>query len=137
MDKMRLGINNSFLGFSQIQMNLYKFSSFKSFSTSESTSPTSVDSSESAAKPEFNFKVDKKKIFNKKTHFRNLEIDNELDPTKSLQEQDERELTDWHKKKLYDKKYIKIHEDWQKNLMRKKKKKAITKHNYENYVRIF
>ena len=78
--------------------------------------------------------MDKKKIFNKKTHYRNLEIDNKLNPTKTLEEQDERELTDWSKRFNYDKKYLEIQDDWQKNLMRKKKKKAITKFNFENYV---
>ena len=76
----------------------------------------------------------KKKIFNKKTHYRNLEIDNKLNPAKTLEDQDERELTNWARKFHYDKKYFKIQDDWQKNLMKKKEKKAITKHNFENYV---
>ncbi len=83
---------------------------------------------------EFNFQVDKKKIYRRKTHYRNLDIENKLDPTKDIQEQDERELTDWHRKLLFDRKYIKIQDDWQKNLIKNKKKKALTKHRFENYV---
>jgi hypothetical protein len=78
--------------------------------------------------------IDKKKIYKKKTHYRTLSIDNKLNPTASLEEQDERELVDWHKKKLFPKNYVKIMDDWQKNLINKKRKKAITKHNFENYV---
>ena len=85
-------------------------------------------------KKPFEFSIDKKKFFNKKTHYRNLEIDNKLNPAKTLEDQDERELTNWARKFHYDKKYLKIQDDWQKNLMKKKEKKAITKHNFENYV---
>jgi hypothetical protein len=103
----------------------------RNFSTSENKTVEQTDSSQKSYEPE----IDKKKIFKKKVHYRNLDIENKLSPAKNIQEQDERELTDWHKKLIYDKKYMRIHEDWQKNLVKKKRKKAITKHNFENYVK--
>jgi hypothetical protein len=103
-------------------MNIAKY-----FSTSEAVNETIQP------KP-FEFNPDKKKIYNRKTHYRTLAIDNKLNPAKSLEEQDERELTDWHKKLVFSKKFLKINDDWQKNLMKKKEKKALTKHNFENYV---
>lgn len=82
----------------------------------------------------FDYVPPKKQIFNKKTHFRNLEVDNKLDPPKSFEEADEKELMYAEKRKLYPKEYLKINDDWQKNLMKKKKKKAKTKMLLENYV---
>lgn len=84
----------------------------------------------------FEHVVPKKKIFNKKTHYRNLDIDNQLSPAKNMEEQDERELINWQRKLIFDKKYLKIMDDWQKNLMNKKRKKALTKHLYENYPKL-
>jgi hypothetical protein len=77
---------------------------------------------------------DKKKIFNKKTHYRNYFIDKKLDPPKTFEEQDTRELSDWHRKKFFDRRYVKIMDDWQKNLVEKKRRKAITKMNKEDHV---
>jgi hypothetical protein len=111
------------------------FPKFFSETTSQSNNENLTPDQTGEKKP-FEFSVDKKKIFNKKTHYRNLEIDNKLNPAKTQEDQDERELTNWARKFHYDKKYLKIQDDWQKNLMKKKEKKAITKHNFENYVSI-
>lgn len=79
----------------------------------------------------------KSKIFNKKTHYRNLKLDNKFNPPQSFQEQDEREMVDYQKKIIFDKTYLKVMNDWQLNLANKKKKKAITKTNFENYVKVY
>ena len=101
------------------------------FSTVEKNTNTSDVKTE---EKKFEFNVEKKKIFNKKTHYRNIDIDKKLDPSATLDDQDERELTDWHKKLIFDKRYLNIQDDWQKNLIKNKKKKAFTKERFENYV---
>ena len=96
--------------------------------SNESNTPTDTP------KKKIEVELDKKKIFNKKTHYRNYFIDKKLDPPKSFEEQDTRELSDWHRKKFFDRRYVRIMDDWQVNLVEKKRKKAITKMNYENHV---
>jgi hypothetical protein len=118
-----------------ITFNCSKLFCTASNSNTTSNSSTTPDKGPNQKK-KIEIDLDKKKIFNKKTHYRNYFIDKKLDPPKSLEEQDERELVNWHKGLRFDKKYTRIQDDWQKNLVEKKRKKAITKLNFENYVSI-
>jgi hypothetical protein len=93
-----------------------------------------LDNSQTNPPKKIEVTLDKKKIFNKKTHYRNYHIDRALDPPKSFEEQDKRELSDWHKKKFFDRRYLRVMDDWQINLVEKKRRKGITKINKENHV---
>jgi hypothetical protein len=44
-------------------------------------------------------------------------------------------MVDYQKKIVFDKAYLRVMNDWQLNLAEKKKRKAITKANFENYVK--
>lgn len=60
----------------------------------------------------------------------------ELDPSTTIKQQDDREMYDIHRTRLFDKNYLRIMNDWQLNLIKTKKKKAIIKYNFENYVQL-
>jgi hypothetical protein len=108
---------------------------FKNFTTNvENKTIDKSNDDTPQPKKKFDFIPPKKQIYNKKTHYRNLEIDNMFDPPKNFEEQDEKEMTHWHQTRLYDRHYIKLNNNWQKNLAKKKRKKALTKFNFENYV---
>jgi hypothetical protein len=113
------------------KVNLFNNNFIKKFSEKialdeKNPNPLTVDKS--------TIKLEKKSIYNKKTHYRTLEIDNQVRPPKDLEEQDEREMLSWYKHKLFDRAYVRIMDDWQKNLATSKRKKMITKLNFENYV---
>jgi large subunit ribosomal protein L21 len=80
--------------------------------------------------------LDYKKIFKKKSFYRNFKVLDTLGEFKDFEERDTTEMLQNMKRKLYASDYLKIHEDWQKNLLKNKIRKGIIKHKYENYVNI-
>lgn len=85
-------------------------------------------------KPDLSEEKERKKIFNKKAHYRNLKLQNRFEPAKDFEELDSREMLDYHKKIIFDKTYLKVMNDWQLNLESKRRHKAVTKKNFEEYV---
>ena len=79
-------------------------------------------------------KLDYQKIFKKKSFYRNFKVLDTLGEFKDFEERDTQEMLQNMKKKLYASDYLKIHDDWQKNLLKNKIRKGIIKHKYENYV---
>ncbi len=110
------------------------FSTAVNIEDNSDKSKNESNSQEDTQTKKFDYVPERKKIFNKKTHYRNFFIEKKLDPPKTFDEQDTRELSDWHRKKTFDRRYIKVMDDWQKNLIEKKRRKAITKMNKENHV---
>ena len=78
--------------------------------------------------------LDYKKIFKKKTFHKNFKVQDTLGQFKDFEERDITEMQQIMKKRLYASDYLKIHDDWQKNLLKNKIRKGIIKYNYENYV---
>jgi hypothetical protein len=113
---------------------------FTTINNDSTTNPPKIDidkrhKDDEMSEAKKKIQIDKKKIFNKKSHWRNIDIDLELDPSKDMEEQDKREYQSFYMNNMmYDKYYMKIMNDWQKNLFRNKKKKAKTKLDFENYV---
>jgi len=81
--------------------------------------------------------LDYKKIFKKKHFYRNFKVLDTLGEFKDFEERDNMEMVQNLRNKLYASDYLKIHDDWQKNLLKNKIRKGIIKHNFENYVRNF
>jgi hypothetical protein len=77
---------------------------------------------------------ERKKIFNKRTYHRHISLDRKYFPTDDIEEQDRRELVDYHKTIVFDKQYLNIMNDWQLNLERNRVKKAKIKQKFEEYV---
>lgn len=84
----------------------------------------------------FNFSKNftKKGILNKRFYYKTIEMSNLEQPPKDFEEQDQREMNEYHRKRLFDPTYFKIMHDWQDNILEKKRKKQITKENFEKYV---
>ena len=81
--------------------------------------------------------LDYKKIFKKKTFYRNFKVLDTLGEFKDFEERDRMEMVQNLRNKLYASDYLKIHDDWQKNLLRNKIRKGIIKHRFENYVNFY
>jgi hypothetical protein len=81
--------------------------------------------------------AERKKIFNKRTYHRHISLERKYFPTDDIEEQDRRELVDYHKTIVFDKQYLNIMNDWQLNLERNRVKKAKTKQKFEEYVKQF
>lgn len=117
------------------QSNLMKMVNSKNFSTALTPGNPAVNTENELSVREKVIKsLDYKKIFKKKCFHRNFDVENTLGQFESLERRDEQEMAEVLKKKLYNKEYLKVHNDWQKRLLRNKIRKGIIKHNFENYV---
>jgi large subunit ribosomal protein L21 len=77
--------------------------------------------------------AERKKMFNKRTHYRNFEIDRKLYPTSDIEEQDRREMVDYYNRFVMDKSYLRIMDDWQVNMAKRRAHKLKTKQLFEAY----
>ncbi len=107
----------------------------KNFSTDLSNNNnTTTDEANLTVKEKVIKSLDYKKIFKKKVFHRNFDVENTLNQFESYQRRDEQEMAEIYKKRIYSKDYLRVQNDWQKNLLKSKIRKGIIKYNYENYV---
>lgn len=78
--------------------------------------------------------LDYKKIFNKKHFYRNFTVEDTFNRFDSYDQRDKQEMAERYKRRIYNKEYLRVHDDWQKNLLKNKIRKGIIKHNFDNYV---
>lgn len=134
---LKFNLTKNFYSLANInkQSNLIRMINTKNFSTSLTPeNPTTNSDNELSVREKVIKSLDYKKIFKKKCFHRNFEVENTLGQFPDHQRRDEQEIAEVLKKKLYNKEYLKVHDDWQKNLLRNKIRKGIIKHNFENYV---
>jgi hypothetical protein len=131
-----------------INKNKFIFSNFRSFYTGLKTNKLNIityrnfsntfgevkDQEEKTVRQKVIDSLDYKKIFKKKTFYRNFKVLDTLGEFKTFEERDNMEMLQNIRNKLYASDYLKIHDDWQKNLLRNKIRKGIIKHRFENYV---
>lgn len=117
------------------QSNLIKMINSKNFSSSlTSENPPATTQNELTVREKVIKSLDYKKIFKKKYFHRNFEVENTLGQFESHERRDQQEMAEILKKRIYSQEYLKVHNDWQKNLLKNKIRKGIIKHNFENYV---
>lgn len=133
----KFNISKTFSPFFNVnrQINNLGMINSKNFSTDVTNEKTPINlERELTVKEKVIKSLDYKKIFKKKIYHRNFEVENTLNQFESFQRRDEQEMAEVYKKRIYNKEYLKIHNDWQKNLLKNKIRKGIIKHNFENYV---
>jgi len=117
------------------QNNILRMMTIKNFSTDLSNNNnTTTDEANLTVKEKVIKSLDYKKIFKKKVFHRNFDVENTLNQFESYQRRDEQEMAEIYKKRIYSKDYLRVQNDWQKNLLKSKIRKGIIKYNYENYV---
>ena len=134
---LKFNFPNAFSSVANIknQSNLIRMINSKNFSTSLTPeNQTANTETELSVREKVIKSLDYKKIFKKKYFHRNFDVENTLGQFESHERRDQQEMAEVFKKRIYSQEYLKVHNDWQKNLLKNKIRKGIIKHNFENYV---
>lgn len=133
--KFNLSKNFPFRANLNKQSNLIRMINTKNFSTSLTIeNPPANNENELSVREKVIKNLDYKKIFKKKVFHRNFNVEDTLGQFESYERRDQQEMGEVYKKTIYSKEYLKVHDDWQKRLLRNKIRKGIIKHKFENYV---